>query len=961
MNTKKALPTYFFLIFIPAVFGIFLYFCILNIEKRHAIESIKINLSERAVDFMAQANAVDYFQYYFNQLSNIIFPYLEKPTAINNNLSSIEAISNSIAVFSQNINENIRCAVFNENFEIINQSDLKDFEIRFFTFAWKKLHKQSDADYEGRRTDQDEILGRDFDLNPILEYDEKCIQTSKFGKTGVFYFKNANKKNKGLIAFTEYKRTNLELALSKAKEYYTSEQPVILFYEKDGKFTSSYTSSNLPISHQEIITDKFLNGFEKENMIWRGFKSDDYKLLLGQKVTDYEKYKTKGILGVLAFLLFLSFASLLFFKSISKYEGIRISIRYKLIAIFVLAIYMPTFSLWILSKTSLHDQRTAIENSIIKGMQAITNNIDQNFKTCLEEAHEAFSQLDAYLKSFSGKPLPTFTEIEDKTIEITRKFNKTQSQIFNWLDIRTIDQKQIYTTSNQESNKRLERIGRVISILCLERYCPSRLTKAGVKPTQSDIIVGNILENPMAAFSSVFERPREFTPQAFEGTYVYWWFNYIEDENNQIAFFIGDSAMRFMAPAYLQNLLTRRYTLENTNLKLVSFSKNSQVFLPEEAKNYPDLMKLINVSNNNKTIESSVVNYDNNQYLCLCYPGNIMKDYSILCMYPTSEIDYKIDKVRKTIYTVMVLLLIISILTGLLLSKTFIIPVKELERGLQALRKRETDTTIKIENKDELGNLGNAFNLMMADIKDMLMASAIQQCLIPTGKHEIDGYECLVYNEMATDVGGDYADIFELPNDRLLVVIGDVTGHGVSSALLTGMVKASVFRFAQKDTPLSEIATNTSNMIFDLLDKKKLMTFCALTLDKKSGEIAFCNAGHPYPMIHSKKGVLRAPSQNGLPLGVSKRRCRYKAESEKLDEGETLILYTDGFPEAENANKEEFTYERFQEMITNEEINSVEELEDHLIEAFQEHHGNAELADDVTFIIIKRLKTVASN
>ena len=310
----------------------------------------------------------------------------------------------------------------------------------------------------------------------------------------------------------------------------------------------------------------------------------------------------------------------------------------------------------------------------------------------------------------------------------------------------------------------------------------------------------------------------------------------------------------------------------------------------------------------------------------------------------------------------MILLLIISVFTGLLLSKTFIAPVKELNKGLEALKKRETDTKIQIENKDELGHLGNAFNQMMEEIKDMLLAGAVQQCLIPTGKYKIEGYDCIVYNQMATDVGGDYADIFDLPENRILIVIGDVTGHGVSSSLLTAMVKASVFRFANKNASLNEIVTKTSNMICDLLKKKKLMTFCAIILDKNTGEMAICNAGHPYPMIKAKEnGVLRTPCKTSLPMGLSKKRCKYTSESEVLNPGETLFLYTDGFPEADNDKGEEYGYNKFTELIRNYNMNSSEELKNYLLEVLKQYHGERELADDVTFIILKRKPLLIAN
>ena len=203
--------------------------------------------------------------------------------------------------------------------------------------------------------------------------------------------------------------------------------------------------------------------------------------------------------------------------------------------------------------------------------------------------------------------------------------------------------------------------------------------------------------------------------------------------------------------------------------------------------------------------------------------------------------------------------------------------------------------------------------------------------------------------------------MFELPNDRLLIVIGDVTGHGVSSSLLTAMVKASVFRFAHKDTPLYEIVTNTGNMICDLLNKKKLMTFCAVILDKNTGEISICNAGHPYPIIKEKTlGHLRILSKTSLPLGVSIRKFNYTIENEKLDAEEILLLYSDGFPKAENDKGEEFGYENFNNLIANISIKTAVELKDLLIETFKKHHGEVELTDDITFIILRR-KSLQNN
>lgn len=949
-NIKKALPTYFLLILIPAFFGLFLYFCTLYIDKSLEIEKIKLELSERAVDFVSKANPVDYFKPRYQSLAAKLFPYIENRVNKDGHLITASEASKIIKDFGEDLKENVRCALFDKNCNLINQEDLLPYEIRFYTYAWKYLHNVKDAKYAERRVDQNTIIGREFNIDKMLNHSEHCLQTHSVGKSGVFYFKNANEGTNGIILFTEYNRTNLELVESNIKDWITIEQPIILYDTKLQKRISTALGYK-EVPYEQISTEKFIDGFLEDDRVWRTFSSDDYKLLCGQSLKEPNKYTRNAYLAVTIFLLFLGGSTVFFFKNLVNDQGMHISIRYKLICIFALAVYMPTLSLWLLSYTSLHDHRKAIENNTKKGMLDVLNKIDSDYKIALNGLNKSYQAFGKFLETFSGKNPPAEADFIDKIKELSGN-SKELDDVFNWAEVRDKNLDPIFTTWSQEGRNRMEGLGRVLALCCIQRHLPEHFAKLKISPTDKLII--DMIESPVIGLSSVIERPREQVFMDFEGSGIYWYWDYITDENNQILYYMINSSTRIFSLTYFRSVLKNRYAYENTKLKLVNLFYTTQNFIPESAAEYKDLKNLINVSNISKTLESATVEYENDKYLCICMPGSNMKDSYILCMYPISEINYKIEKVRSTIYMTMILLLIISILTGLLLSKTFIIPVKELDRGLNALRKRETETSIHIENKDELGQLGTAFNQMMLEIKDMLIAGAVQQCLIPTGKFQLSGFDCQIYNRMATDVGGDYADIFELPGDRLLIVIGDVTGHGVSSALLTAMVKASTFRFAHKDSPLNEIVTNTSNMICDLLNKKKLMTFCAIILDRNTGEMDICNAGHPFPMIHSSKGNLRTPCKASLPMGVSKKRCRYKSESEVLHPGESLFLYTDGFPEAENEQGEEYGYNRFEELIRESEIKCAEELKDQLVEVFQKHNKGAELADDVTFIILKR-------
>ena len=927
---------------------------VLRIDKNHEIENIKIKLSEQAVDFIGKSNAVDYFKPHFKQLNQSLLPFIEdQPASSGNRQTASEAI-NLIENYCKKLNENIRVAIFNKQGRLINLNNLLDYETRFYQWAWCDIHGIPNANYNERRADQALVMGREFNDEVMYNQSEVCIPTNSLGKTGVFYFCNGTKAVNGIIIFVEYKHTNLEILEAKSKDYATPDQPLILYSKNEKKCLSSDFGHKI-LSYEDTLTDKFINGFVEDDMVWKGFNADDYKLLAGQRIENPNKYKDSFNKAILIFLLTITIATIFFFKNIANIGGMHISIRYKLVFIFALAVYMPALSLWVLSYTSIHDRRTAIENDTKKGMLEVLNKIDLGHQSTVDDAKECYRKLDKYIESLSGKPLPTPSEIDLNIRKIIGKRN--YSDIINWLDIRASDLTQVYTNHKEESNNRLKPIGRILALNGIEKYCPERLT---IKKSPSDILVGDFMGNPVIGFSGIFERPHETVFQYFEGSGIYWYWNYFSDKNNPIAFYIGNFALRYTTMSYFRSVLKKRYTFENTSLKLVCFQNNVIEFLPSIASKYPDLMALIEVSGMNQTIETATVNYLDSQYYCICMPGNSIKNCFLLCLYPLTEIDYKIQQIRSTIYSIIMILLVISIFTALLLAKTFIIPVNELDKGLIALRKRDTETRINIENNDELGQLGTAFNQMMAEIKDMLLAGAVQQCLIPTGAYKIEGYDCRVYNQMATDVGGDYADIFELPGDRVLIVIGDVTGHGISSAFLTAMVKGSVYRFAHKDTPLTDIVTQISNMIFELLKKKKLMTFCAIVLDKASGKLSMCNAGHPYPVIHSEKGIIRAITEDGFPLGVSPKRIHHKIAEDSLKADETLIMFTDGFPEAEDANGKAYGYKAFNKFIENSSISSAENFENELKSEFKKHHGDAELTDDITFIILKRIAESAA-
>ena len=890
---------------------------------------------------MAKTTAVDYFQPYFRKLADKLTPFIDNKPDENGVTMSNSDVSKAIKELSKNLGENIRCAVFRGKNKLLNPQDLKDYEQRFFPYAWGFIHRLSSIDYDGRKSDQALILGREFTNELIKNRSEACILTSSLGKKGVLYYKSTEHELNGIIIFVEYKKNNYDLVKAKIKDYSSNEHPILFFDSLNNPETNTDIEQyQIPLT--SLLSKEFFNGFTHKNLVWKGFNAGDYKLLLGQKIEQPQQYKIKKVsaFAIAALLLYILTTS--FYKKIFSSKGIYFSIRTKLIIIFILAIYTPTISLWLLSYNSLYNHRTALENKIKKGMLDILNKIDNDYKINEKKVSNLFSKIDKYLAGFKNKKAPTNHEIGQYLQSIVGLNNKIKDH-FNWLEIRDINQNQIFTNIGKENKQQLGKIVRVISLHCLDKYCPNRLTSAGIKLSQSDILVGNIFMNPVLGFSSVFERPNQLIFQNFEGSGVYWWWNYYPDPDNPIAFCMGDTSLRGITTFYFKSLLKKRYSYENVNLKLFNFHYGSREFIPYYTKKNEELIKLIEVSNINKTIESAIINYDNDKYLCLCVPGNYLKECFILSMYPIREIDYQIEKIKSNIYKGIILFLIITIFIGLLLTQNFIKPIKEINNGLNALRERDTEIILNIESNDEFGLFGSAFNKMMLNIKDLLMAGSVQRCIIPSGTHEIDGYDCHIFNKMAKDVGGDYADIFNLPDNKQLITIGEVNNNGISSSLLVAMVKASIFRFANKNTDLIKIMTNINSMLYDLLKRNNTMSLCIIILEKDTGKLSICNAGNITPIIKKDNNKIQIIKSNNLPLGSVKNPI-YSLNEEILLPQNCLILYTNGILNTEKDIGIKYSQNDIIELIANKDVKEFE----------KEYFNKNKLSKDITFITLSK-------
>lgn len=265
------------------------------------------------------------------------------------------------------------------------------------------------------------------------------------------------------------------------------------------------------------------------------------------------------------------------------------------------------------------------------------------------------------------------------------------------------------------------------------------------------------------------------------------------------------------------------------------------------------------------------------------------------------------------------------------------------------------------ERTEELEKVLNDLKIKDDQIQKQLdMASVIQRSILLT---KIDDWNELKfsvkYNAMEK-IGGDFYDVFQLKDNKIGVLIADVSGHGIPAALVTAMAKISFGNAGyQFDSP-KRIFQEVNKNIIDHMKTQDYMT-CFMAVIDDDYNITYSNASHQKAIIFRKEtGAIELLDTNGLFIGaLEEARDTYEEKTTKLEYGDRLILYTDGIPEAQNKNREEYTNDRFEKSILNSKDLSLEEFTDALLRDVHSHIGEMGAIDDISILIVELVSDAA--
>ncbi len=237
--------------------------------------------------------------------------------------------------------------------------------------------------------------------------------------------------------------------------------------------------------------------------------------------------------------------------------------------------------------------------------------------------------------------------------------------------------------------------------------------------------------------------------------------------------------------------------------------------------------------------------------------------------------------------------------------------------------------------------------------REFQLAREIQQTFLPTNYPHPDGWQLDTRWRPARDVGGDFFDIFSLPNHRLALVIADVSDKGISAALYMTLTRTLIRTVAQQMNTPAKILAQVNDLILRDTPHGMFITALLGILDTRTGELSYANAGHNLPIIRRKASqTLETLEKGSMPLGILEKLA-FKDSKVILEPGDTLLMYTDGITKS-FMETEFFGEERLSQAILLPDLPNATSILESMDSSLMEFSGYGQPSDDVTALAIYR-------
>lgn len=235
--------------------------------------------------------------------------------------------------------------------------------------------------------------------------------------------------------------------------------------------------------------------------------------------------------------------------------------------------------------------------------------------------------------------------------------------------------------------------------------------------------------------------------------------------------------------------------------------------------------------------------------------------------------------------------------------------------------------------------------------QELRVAQLIQQQFLPKQVPTMDGWELAAFYRAAQEVGGDFYDFIHLPDGKIGLVVGDVTGHGVPAALVMATTRSFLRAEAPRASSPSDVLARANDFLDADIPDNMFVTCLYAVLDPRTGNLRFANAGHDLPYVRTAQGLIELRA-TGMPLGLM-AGMHYEEREFRLAPGDTMLLHSDGLAEAHGPDHEMFGFPRVKGIVASKA--SGQEVIAELMRSLQRFTGtNWQQEDDITLVTVSR-------
>jgi len=242
--------------------------------------------------------------------------------------------------------------------------------------------------------------------------------------------------------------------------------------------------------------------------------------------------------------------------------------------------------------------------------------------------------------------------------------------------------------------------------------------------------------------------------------------------------------------------------------------------------------------------------------------------------------------------------------------------------------------------------------------REVEIAREVQERLFPQKLPPIPGLDYCGRCRTALGVGGDYYDFLALPDGKLGVALGDVSGKGIAAALMMASLEASLRAEAMRaGDDLGGMIARVNNMVFDASAEDRYATLFYAQYDPRTRRVTYVNAGHCAPMLfrhgQAGNGAVERLDQAGGPVVGLMPECPYEQAHVSMQPGDVLVVYTDGISEAMNLSLEEWGERRLMAAVSSADGQPADALIKHIVECADSFAVGAPQHDDMTLVVLR--------